>query len=205
MYIPSYFRINNSEQLVQFIDNNSFATLISMNNDGLCASHLPLQLDEKYEYLYGHFARANEQWKSIAGQEVLVVFHGPHSYISPSWYETSQAVPTWNYVAVHVYGQIELLERDDEIADSLQRLTAKNESVESTYSTERAGSEYIEGLMKAIVGFKIRIARMEGKAKLSQNHSIERHQLVIEQLLRLGDDNSKEISNLMKLNINGMK
>ena len=148
--------------------------------------------------LHGHFARPNDQWKDSGNQQVLAIFQGPHSYISPSWYETNNAVPTWNYVAVHVYGELEIVEDEQELIDSLQELVHKYEDPESTYSLNDVDPNYMGGLRKGIVGFKIKINKIEGKAKLSQNHSVERRKLVVEKLEKVGSEGSKGIAELMK-------
>ncbi|CKG46592.1 Protease synthase and sporulation protein PAI 2 [Streptococcus pneumoniae] len=148
--------------------------------------------------LHGHFARPNEQWKDIGNQQVLAIFQGPHSYISPSWYETNNAVPTWNYVAVHVYGELKFVEDEQELIDSLQELVHKYEDPESAYSLNDVDPNYMGGLSKGIVGFKVKINKIEGKAKLSQNHSVERRNLVVEKLEKVGSEGSKGIAELMK-------
>lgn len=109
MYVPTSFREDHPEKLHEFIKSYSFGTLFSDTEGGLQASHLPFLLDEKMGtqgVLAGHMAKANSHWQSLSGQEVLVVFQGPHVYISPAWYEEPETVPTWNYVAVHVYGNM---------------------------------------------------------------------------------------------------
>src|SRR5262245_15391422 len=113
MYIPSHFDQRDLITLHQTIEQYSFATLVSTAAGDLTASHLPLLLQRAaspHGTLLGHMARANTQWREAAGQEVLAIFSGPHAYISPSWYEASQVVPTWNYIAVHVYGRLELID-----------------------------------------------------------------------------------------------
>ena len=109
MYIPKHFTIKDEETKYEMIEQNSFATLFSQHNGAPYATHLPLLLNRETLTLSGHFARPNEQWKDSGNQQVLAIFQGPHSYISPSWYETNKAVPTWNYVAVHVYGELEIV------------------------------------------------------------------------------------------------
>ncbi|PQZ57083.1 transcriptional regulator [Bacillus sp. MYb209] len=198
MYIPKYFTIQDEETKYEIIEQNGFATLFSQHNGAPYATHLPLLLDREARILYGHFARSNEQWKDSGNQQVLAVFQGPHSYISPSWYETNKAVPTWNYVAVHVYGELEIVEDEQELIDSLQDLVHKYENPKSTYSLNDVDPNYIEGLSKGIVGFKIKISKIEGKAKLSQNHSVERRGLVIEELEKVGSEGSRGIAGLMK-------
>ncbi|WP_242235443.1 FMN-binding negative transcriptional regulator [Bacillus cereus group sp. BfR-BA-01316] len=198
MYIPKYFTIQDEETKYEIIEQNGFATLFSQHNGAPYATHLPLLLDREARILYGHFARSNEQWKDSGNQQVLAVFQGPHSYISPSWYETNKAVPTWNYVVVHVYGELEIVEDEQELIDSLQDLVHKYENPKSTYSLNDVDPNYIEGLSKGIVGFKIKISKIEGKAKLSQNHSVERRGLVIEELEKVGSEGSRGIAGLMK-------
>ncbi|HFJ9403149.1 TPA: FMN-binding negative transcriptional regulator [Bacillus paranthracis] len=198
MYIPKYFAIQDEEMKYEIMEQNSFATLFSQHNGEPYASHLPLLLNRETLTLHGHFAWPNEQWKDIGTQQVLAIFQGPHSYISPSWYETNNAVPTWNYVAVHVYGELEIVEDEQELIDSLQELVHKYEDPESTYSLNDVDPNYMGGLSKGIVGFKVKINKIEGKAKLSQNHSVERRKLVVEELEKVGSEGSRGIAGLMK-------
>ncbi|MES5927796.1 FMN-binding negative transcriptional regulator [Bacillus cereus group sp. MG9] len=198
MYIPKHFTIQDEETKYEMIEQNSFATLFSQHNGALYATHLPLLLNRETLTLSGHFARPNEQWKDSGNQQVLAIFQGPHSYISPSWYETNKAVPTWNYVAVHVYGELEIVEDEQELIDSLQDLVHKYENPKSTYSLNNVDPNYMEGLSRGIVGFRIKINKIEGKAKLSQNHSVERRELVIEELEKVGSEGSRGIAGLMK-------
>ncbi|PEY39579.1 transcriptional regulator [Bacillus cereus] len=201
MYIPKYFNIEDEKTKYEIIEQNSFATLFSQHNGAPYATHLPLLLNRNERILYGHFARSNEQWKDMENQEVLAVFQGPHCYISPSWYETNKAVPTWNYVAVHVYGEMEIVDDEQELIGSLRDLVNTYENQESTYSLDEVEPSYIEGLSKGIVGFKIKINRIEGKWKLSQNHAVERQELVVEQLEQIDSEDHKGIAMLMKENL----
>ncbi|AJH20496.1 FMN-binding negative transcriptional regulator [Bacillus mycoides] len=198
MYIPKHFTIQDEETKYEMIEQNSFATLFSQHNGAPYATHLPLLLNRETLTLSGHFARPNEQWKDSGNQQVLAIFQGPHSYISPSWYETNKAVPTWNYVAVHVYGELEIVEDEQELIDSLQDLVHKYENPKSTYSLNNVDPNYMEGLSRGIVGFRIKINKIEGKAKLSQNHSVERRELVIEELEKVGSEGGRGIAELMK-------
>ncbi|WP_242247913.1 FMN-binding negative transcriptional regulator [Bacillus cereus group sp. BfR-BA-01523] len=198
MYIPKHFTIQDEETKYEMIEQNSFAILFSQHNGAPYATHLPLLLNRETLTLSGHFARPNEQWKDSGNQQVLAIFQGPHSYISPSWYETNKAVPTWNYVAVHVYGELEIVEDEQELIDSLQDLVHKYENPKSTYSLNNVDPNYMEGLRRGIVGFRIKINKIEGKAKLSQNHSVERRELVIEELEKVGSEGSRGIAGLMK-------
>ncbi|MES5865651.1 FMN-binding negative transcriptional regulator [Bacillus cereus group sp. RP32] len=198
MYIPKYFVIEDEKMKYEIMEQNSFATLFSQHNGEPYATHLPLLLNRVTLTLHGHFARPNEQWKDSGNQQVLAIFQGPHSYISPSWYETKDAVPTWNYVAVHVYGELEIVEDEQELLNSLQELVHKYEDPQSSYSLNEVDSNYMAGLSKGIVGFKIKISKIEGKVKLSQNHSVERRSLVVEELEKLGSEGSRGIAELMR-------
>ena len=197
MYIPSHFKIEEDEFMYDIIQKHGFATLFSQHEGAPFATHIPLMLDEKKEYLYGHFARPNPQWKDIHGQTVLAIFRGPHCYISSSWYESNRAVPTWNYIAVHVYGQAELIE-GEELKESLSDLVKKYEASDSSYKLDEVDAAFLEGMNRGIIGFKIKIEKMEGKAKLSQNHSIERKKLVIQELDKFDSEDERNIAAYMK-------
>lgn len=204
MYIPSHFKIQDEEIPYAIISKHGFATLFSQHNGVPFATHLPLMLDKDKKCLYGHFARPNPQWEDIESQNVLAIFHGPHCYISPSWYETNKAVPTWNYVSVHVYGQVEFI-ASEELMNALHELVLKYEEPISPYSLEHVDSNYIDGMMKGIVGFKINIDKIESKAKLSQNHPIERQELVIQRLEQSASEDDRKIASLMKENLSSTR
>ncbi|WP_347553232.1 FMN-binding negative transcriptional regulator (plasmid) [Pseudalkalibacillus hwajinpoensis] len=197
MYIPKHFEIKDEEVINEIIEENSFATLFSQHQGHPYATHLPLILDKEKRYLYGHFAKPNKQWKDIEGQEVLAIFQGPHCYISSSWYETNKAVPTWNYVAAHIHGKVEIIE-GEEMMDSLHQMVLKYEDPNSSYQWDQLDAHFLEGQAKGIVGFKIKIDKIEGTAKLSQNHSAERLKLVISQLEQSTSEDEREIASHMK-------
>jgi len=201
MYIPEHFAMKDVTVAYQVIQDNSFATLFSTHNGTPFATHLPLMLNQEKTYLYGHFARPNPQWKDIQNQTVLTVFHGPHCYISPSWYETTKAVPTWNYVTVHVYGKVELVDDEHELMSSLNDLVLKYEAPDSPYRLQDVDAEFLMGMSKGVQGFKIKIERIEGKAKVSQNHSVHRKELVIKQLEQIPFPDEQQIASLMKANL----
>ncbi|KKB35334.1 FMN-binding negative transcriptional regulator [Bacillus thermotolerans] len=201
MYIPKHFQLNDEEMINEFIEQYSFATLFSQHNGEPYATHLPLTFNKDEHALYGHFARPNEQWRDTGNQQVLAVFHGPHCYISPSWYETPVAVPTWNYVSVHVYGRLERIEDQEIIVNSLHEMVNKYEKANSSYQLNEVDAKFMEGMTKAIVAFKINITKIEAKAKLSQNHPVERQELVIQQLESSSEHNDLQIASLMKKNL----
>ncbi|WP_341357441.1 FMN-binding negative transcriptional regulator [Rossellomorea sp. y25] len=199
MYIPKDFKIIDESVAYEIMKEHSFATLFSQHDGLPCATHIPLIVNGKY--LYGHFARPNPQWKDIENQTVLAVFHGPHCYISPSWYETNKAVPTWNYVTVHAYGEVELLEDENELMDSFHDMVMEYEAPDSPYRLQDAGAEYLAGLSKGVQGFKMKINKVEGKAKLSQNHSLQRQERVIHQLEQIPHTDEQQIAAWMKANL----
>ncbi|MCK6256372.1 FMN-binding negative transcriptional regulator [Fictibacillus sp. KIGAM418] len=201
MYIPKPFEINDGEMMFDVIEQYSFATVISQHEGVPFATHLPLVLDREKRMLYGHFARPNHQWKDIEQQKVLVIFQGPHCYVSPSWYETREAVPTWNYVTVHVYGEIQVIQDEQEMAETLFSMVKQYEDPESSYDVNDLDPHYISGMQKGIVGFKLAVTSMEGKAKLSQNHPLKRQQMVMEKLSKQPGENERRIAELMKENL----
>lgn len=205
MYIPKHFQMDDEEVIYDFIEKHGFALLFSQHKGEPYATHLPLELNKDEHALYGHFARTNEQWKDIENQQVLVVFQGPHCYISPTWYETTKAVPTWNYVTVHVYGQLEIIEDGKVIYDSLDDLVNKYEGPDSPYNLAEIEPGFIDGMMKGIVAFKINITKIEGKAKLSQNHPRERQELIIKQLESTSIQNDLQVAALMRKNLQEIK
>ncbi|MCW7469518.1 FMN-binding negative transcriptional regulator [Leptospira kanakyensis] len=200
MYIPEYFQME-TDFIYQSIEENPFSILVSNNQGEMIATHLPLLLSENKQTLVGHFAKPNPQGLSN-GKEVLCIFSGPHCYISPSWYETERAVPTWNFTAVHVKGILNIVEDPLKIHQSLLNLIKRFEAKDSKYKIDSVDSNYIEGLKKGIVPFEIKITNMEGKQKLSQNHSVERRNLVISNLELLPGENEKAIASLMRKGLN---
>lgn len=171
MFIPPHFRIEDRDTLLDFIEEYGFATLVSTDASGVpFATHLPLLLDRAAGVLLGHVSRGNPHWQMFADRESLAVFHGPHAYVSPTWYATHPAVPTWNYAAVHVYGTPRLLttEQTGEVVD---RLTRKYEGGRATPWPGELPDRYREGMLAGIVGFELPLTRVEGKFKLGQNRS----------------------------------
>jgi len=194
MYIPQLNRVEDREAINAFIRAHSFATLISTNDDGIVASHLPVLLDEKTNVLRSHMARANEQWKHFAGaEEVLCIFQGPHAYVSPSWYEEQRTVPTWNYAVAHVYGKPALAD-DAELKQIVFDTTAKFESPMPTPWTIPLSDQEITAMLKAIVGFKIDITRVEVKFKLGQNRSREDQAKMLRNLQNAPDAESRALA-----------
>jgi transcriptional regulator len=199
VYIPAAFAETDTAKLHELIRRYSFGVLTSHGGGGLIASHLPLLLDTDagpHGHLLGHMARANPQWRDVRG-EVLAIFSGPHAYVSPSWYEEGGTVPTWNYVAVHAYGTFHLVEDRDSLLGILRRSVLIYESPRPEPWTFDESAPHVETMLKAIIGFRIEITRLEGKWKLSQNHPEGRRQRVIRALKARTDEDSQTIGRMM--------
>ncbi len=182
------------------MQRHSFALLTSQGVGGLVATHLPLLLDPNagtQGVLRGHMARANPQWRTVDG-EVMAVFAGPHAYVSPTWYEEPDTVPTWNYVAVHAYGTFQILDDRDALLSILRESVYTYESDKPQPWQFDESAPGIENMLKAIVGFRIEITRLEGKWKLSQNHTEERQRRVVRALAARPDEDSQAIAALME-------
>lgn len=201
MYIPPAFLESNLSTLHEFIERHSFGLLVSQFDGSPFATHLPFLLDRAggtLGTLVGHVARTNPQWEQILDQSVLAIFSGPHAYISPTWYEAERAVPTWNYVAVHAYGRVRLVEDDAGLLDIVRRSVEAYERSMPRPWTLGEVDTFVERMLKQIVGFRIEIERIEGKWKLNQNHPAERREKVVRALGERGDENSKAIADLMR-------
>jgi transcriptional regulator len=200
MYIPKSFAETDLPVLHQFMRDHHFATLITQQDGELIASHLPFILDSQrgeYGTLKAHLARANSQWKQF-GQKALVIFQGPHAYISPSWYEIHPSVRTWNYAVVHAYGVPHIIEDEAVLYGMLDSLVRSHESHLDLTWEMRLPEDYLDKMMKSIVGFEIEITRLEGKYKLSQNRSEVDQENVIEQLGQSGHVLETSTATLMR-------
>jgi transcriptional regulator len=178
MYVPAHFREDRIPVLHDAMRRIGFASLITCFEGGIEASHLPMMTSPDpgpFGTLHGHMARANPQWQRAGkNDEVLVTFLGPNTYVTPSWYPTKQqtgkVVPTWNYLAVHAYGKIEFFDDPESLRDIVTRLTEKYETPrQSPWAVTDAPADYIDTMLRAIVGFRLVICRLEGKWKMSQN------------------------------------
>lgn len=202
MYIPSPFRIDDAGKLAAFIQRHSFATLITHDGTAPFASHLPMLFRPdagSYGSLISHMARANPQWQHFAsGKEALVIFQGPHSYISPSWYQTAPAVPTWNYAVVHAYGIPAVFEDHERVVGLLRDTVAVYESTLDKPWSGELPEEYRDKLVRGIVAFEIPLTRIEGKFKLGQNRDAADIQGVFDALSRSDDEDSRAVAQLMR-------
>ncbi|MBD2843585.1 FMN-binding negative transcriptional regulator [Paenibacillus sp. IB182496] len=203
MYIPKPFQMEDESVMFDFIEQHNFGILITTQAQHPVGSHLPFWLDREQRRMYSHFARPNEQWRDIEDQEALIIFPGPHTYISPTWYETNQSVPTWNYVSVHVYGKITIIDDPSEVLGSLGKLVLQHEGPDSAYTLDSSNQAFVEGLSAGIVAFQCEIAKLEGKWKLSQNHSRARQENVVRQLEQSKHEDARSIAAQMKRNLEG--
>lgn len=205
MYIPTQHLITEKSQLVPFMRQYSFATLISCGraiNAAPEATHLPLltqELSDGTIRLTGHFARANEHWKLCASQKVLAIFHGPHSHISASWYGEASVVPTWNYLTVHATGRLTIVDDPRDVRAILEAtVDTYEQKLERPWAMSDAPADYIEKLQAAIVAVQIDVDELQGKWKLNQHHPAARREATIRELRRRGTPDDLAIANLME-------
>ena len=201
MYTPAHFLVEDRSKVAAIIRANSFGLLVTTGPGGLTASHLPLLYDEHAGpggTLFAHLARANGQWKDFSAAEVLVIFQGEHGYISPTWYPTQPAVPTWNYEAVHAYGVPRVLESEARALEILDATVRAYERPGSAYTMANLPEGYAAKMSRGIVAFEIPLTRLEGKLKLSQNRSREDVLGVLAALDTAGDDASRRLAAAMR-------
>lgn len=203
MYVPQAFAVNDIPRLQDFMEQFNFATMATGRAGELTASHIPFLLDrsvEPYGALRAHIAIRNPQLKDLqSGSQALVIFQGPHTYISPSWYVNPENVPTWNYMAVHAYGAPKIGNKGGLIA-LLKDLTAKQEaSLDRPWDFD-SDAAWIQKLLNEIVAFEIRIEKLEGKFKLNQNRKPEDRAGVIETLSASDDPAQRAVADWMARN-----
>ena len=201
MYIPKLYREEDRAKILKFFQQNDFATLVSYDGEKPVASHLLMGIIEEGETLFinGHMSRANPHWKMFEKKsEVLVIFQGAHTYISPTWYNHVN-VPTWNYQSVHVYGKPRIITDYDEAYELLKRLIDRYE-VNSHYQLETLPKDFVDKEIKGIVAFQIEVTRIEANYKLSQNRKDEDYVNIIAQLEKREDDLSHGVAEAMREN-----
>ncbi|MDX1941437.1 MAG: FMN-binding negative transcriptional regulator [Saprospiraceae bacterium] len=200
MYTSNYNRNENSEEIRAFVKANSFGILVNTLEDKPWATHIPMLLetnDAGEDILVGHIARANPQWHNfVKNSNVLAIFTAHHTYISSSWYN-HENVPTWNYIAVHCYGKIRIIE-GEELYQSLKNLMDKYEAYsEKPMRLEKMSEKLVQAQIRGIVGFEILVEEMQANYKLSQNRKDEDYRNVIQELEKRGDENSLKIAEEM--------
>ena len=202
MYIPNYYKNENLEEVKNFLIGNSFGILINQTNGKLTGTHIPMELDKDEngdDVLVGHISKANPQWENFNdNEEILAIFNGPHAYVSSSWYE-KENVPTWNYIAVHIYGKIKIIE-GEELLDSLKKLVDKYErNSENPVSVEKMSSRTLKQI-NGIIGFSIKINEIQAAYKLSQNRNESDYHNIVDKLENTGDPISNNVAKEMKEN-----
>lgn len=200
MYIPSRYKLTDEETIRKLIHEHAFGTIVVSDNGKPIASHIPLMLREieGEDYITGHVALANPIWRIIEAQDdpVLVIFQGPHAYISASWY-LAKEVPTWNYQAVHIYGKASIMS-EEELQEDLILLLEKYEKHRDNARIWENLTEQNKKQMKGIKGFKIKIEDIQATSKLSQNRSDTDYQRIIDHLRLEDDPRSNEMADLME-------
>jgi transcriptional regulator len=201
MYIPKHYLINDREEILRFIKTYSFATIITVKDNFQTATHLPFVVTERENdiILTSHFAKANMQWNEIAENNVLVIFTEPHAYISPKHYDSEMNVPTWNYVAIHVYGKGRLITEKEQSFAVLDKMI---DNFEKEYKTQwdKLTIEYKTKMLQGIVSFQIDVTDIQAKKKLSQNKKEAERQRIISAFESSNDNNEKSIALFMKQN-----
>jgi transcriptional regulator len=201
MYILPAFAEAELTRLHDFIEQHSFGLLVSQVDGLPFASHLPFLLERTagpHGALVGHMARANPQWREAGGQTALAIFSGPHAYISPTWYEAEQVVPTWNFAAVHVYGRPQIIEDENALLDIVQgSIKVYEQSMPRPWSFD-GSSTFAKRMLAQIVGFRIEIEKIEGKFKLNQNHPVERREKVVSALRGQAGENALAVAAMME-------
>ena len=201
MYVPPHFAVTDLDKLHEFIERYSFGLLVSQAGAEPFATHLRFLLDRTagpHGTLVGHVARANPHWRELAGRTALAVFSGPHAYVSPSWYEAEHVVPTWNYAAVHATGPVELVEDQNALLDIVRRSVAVYEAAMPRPWVLDPAGPFVDRLLNQIVGFRIRVERLEGKWKMSQNHSAERRAKVVQALEDRGGEDETAVAAMIR-------
>lgn len=199
MYIPKFFQIDDFKEIEQFVKSNSFGMIITEKHGKPLATHLPLILQKKGDdyYISGHIAKGNSQWKTLNGNSnVLIIYQGPHAYVSSSWYE-KENVPTWNYQAIHLYGEATVLSEQETI-DDLKTLLAKYEQYRENPVLWDNLAESTQMQSKAIIGFKVKINKVEAAYKMSQNRNEQDYNNIIKKLEEEHNSNSNAVADVMR-------
>jgi len=201
MYISKLYREEDHAKILEFLQQNEFATLVTYDGEKPTASHLLMEIMQEGENLFvnGHMSKANPLWKTIEkNPEVLVIFQGPHTYISPTWYNHLN-VPTWNYQAVHIYGKPRIVTDQEETYGILSRLVARSES-NAAYRLETLPQEFVSKEIRGIVAFQVEVTRIEANYKLSQNRNDQDYHNIITRLHEWEDEMSHGVAKAMRAN-----
>ncbi len=195
MYSPPYNQLENRAELLTFMRANSFCLLVTAPNGELGASHLPCIVEERGEQLVlvMHMARANPQWQSFFDDEVMVVFAGPHAYVSPRWYGQKERVPTWNYAAVHAYGKVRVVDTREAKHAAQAKLVAEHDP-KWLPDFERLSKTYMDDMLANIVNFEVDVERIETRWKLSQNRGRDEQERIVAELEKSVDTTERALA-----------
>ena len=201
-YIPQHFRVSDEQTLQEFMRTYDFATVVSRSPDGLVTSHVPVLVRASGPTLVivGHMARANHHWRLMDGATpALAVFHGPHGYVSPTWYETAPAVPTWNYGVVHAHGLPTANEDETFVRGVLEELVRRYEGDRPNgWRPETLPTDFYDRMLRAIVAFEMPVTKLDGKFKLGQNRSVEDRLRTIAALENEGSQEAAWLAEFMR-------
>lgn len=199
MYSPPYNRIDDRAELLAFLREHSFGLLVTGTGGALHASHLPVLVEPRGEALalVMHMAKSNPQWREFFDDEVLVVFAGPHAYVSPRWYEQPERVPTWNYAAVHAYGTVRIVE-DRAARQAAQAKLVQAYDPDWMARYEQLSEEYLGSMLDGIVNFEVAVTRLEARWKLSQNRGRREQELIAARLERSADSGERALAALTR-------
>jgi len=204
MYSPPYNQLENRAELLAFMRANSFAVVVTGTGGTLHASHLPVMVHDhgKDIVIDSHMAKNNAQWKEFFDDEVMVIFAGPHAYVSPRWYEDKERVPTWNYAAVHAYGAPKVV-ADPKLKYESQRRLIEAMDPQWLPQFDALRQEYVDRMLEGIVNFQIAVTRLETRWKLSQNRSRREQELIAAQLEKSGDTMERALAALTRKHLVG--
>ncbi|MFB9760539.1 FMN-binding negative transcriptional regulator [Ectobacillus funiculus] len=200
MYIPKYFRVTDMDEIREFVQMNSFGTIVTTKQGKPIATHLPLQFNKEGDdyYITGHMAYGNPQWRTLETcEDILVMYQGPHAYISSSWYG-HENVPTWNYQSVHVYGTASILNEEELQQDLIMLLQKYEKHRKNPVLWDKLFPQLLEKELKGIVGFKIKVQEIQASYKLSQNRNEEDYHNIVNKLSEEKDLNSQQMAEVMK-------
>jgi transcriptional regulator len=203
MYSPPYNQLENRAEVLAFMRANSFVLLVTGTGGTLHGSHLPAMVQERDGGLVldMHMARNNPQWREFFDEEVMVVFPGPHAYVSPRWYEEQERVPTWNYAAVHAYGVPKVIADKEAKRESQRRLVAALDP-QWLPKFDALSAKYVEGMLEGIVNFEVAVTRLETRWKLSQNRSRGEQERIAAELEKSGDSAERALAALTRRHLN---
>lgn len=199
MYIPNHFQFKDNKEMIAFMKQYSFATIVTVKDSMPIATQLPFFIDDSTDRLLlsSHFAIANEQAKYIEANTSLVIFSEPHAYISPAHYDRRESVPTWDYMAVHAYGKAKIIEDETAMLKALEQMI---QFYEKDYLQQWKGlsDKFKKGMMRGIVSFELEVTDLQGQKKLSQNKTETERQRIIEHLAKSERTAEKDIAGYIK-------